>query len=820
MVSDDHQPVSAPVFNDPDRFVAVVDADGVVLSANDAAADAATTPAAALQGRRLWGLPWANPTATRHEVQRAVRAAANDEYASFDAAFETQHTPAASGRDAEPSVQWAFRVQPVPNDDRLVVQGDVRREREQLAEELRASEELHRVTLNNMTDTVLVTDDDGTFTYVCPNAHYIFGYTAEEIRAFGTIDELLGCDPVGGDSLSRNGVVTNVECTATDANGDQHTLLVNVREVSIQGGTRLYSCRDVTTRKQREDALAQLQETSRDLLYAGTATEAATRVVDDGTAALPAGGIAVYRFDRHENRLYPVAAADNLAAAVEDVGELRLDDRSPVGTAFVADRVVDSGAEGEWDAGVAAGLAEWTALPIGDHGVVLAGTDRGRSDDALGAVGIEIARLLAATLEAALDRLDREAELRERDQRLQAQNRRLSEINQVNEIIREVDGALVDADSRADIETAVCERLTAGDRFAFAWVGDATAHNDHVTPRAWAGDASSYLDEAALSPTASGVSEPAVRTAADRSVTLVPNVADRRRDADWPAAALAHGFNSVLSVPLVSDDVLFGTVTVYDTAPNAFSETVRAVFAELGQTVGAAISSAQRKAALDGDTTVVVTYAVRDQSWLLGRLAADFDCQLTVESEVAGSTGDTRVVVSVDGADPDAVVAGATALVDVISGDVVQATGDSGVVSLSLRTGLRSRALAAQGVTRRQLTATPESGTLVAAAPDAATARAADSLLADAFASVDVTARRRQQSSADDAQGPSLTERQVEVAQVAYHSGFFDPSHAVSGAVVAETLGISNTAFYDHVNRIESKVFDAVFDDPGCSWVE
>ncbi len=33
--------------------------------------------------------------------------------------------------------------------------------------ELRASEELHRVTLNNMTDTVLITDDEGKFTYVC-----------------------------------------------------------------------------------------------------------------------------------------------------------------------------------------------------------------------------------------------------------------------------------------------------------------------------------------------------------------------------------------------------------------------------------------------------------------------------------------------------------------------------------------------------------------------------------------------------------------------------------------------------------------------------
>jgi len=862
MVFDEGAAVSRAVFEDPDRFVAVLDADGAVRALNDAGADAlGVDDAAAVEGSRLWGLPWANPETTRREVQRAVRAAADGgEYASFEAAFR----PRGDAVDA-PSVQWAFRVQPAfggdgaadDDDDndhdsagRLVVQGDVRREREQLAEELRASEELHRVTLNNMTDTVLVTDEDGAFTYVCPNVHFIFGYTAEEIHGFGTIDELLGGDPADAESLAEDGVATNVEWTATDADGDEHALLVNVREVSIQGGTRLYSCRDVTKRKQREEALAQLQETSRELLYAGTATEAATRVVEDGTAALPAGGIAVYQFDRGENRLYPVAAADELDAAVSSVGDVRLDQQTPVSAAFVDDRAVDAG-DDDWEGGgggsedPVAGLADWTAIPTGDHGVLLAATADGGA--AAGGVGAGIARLLAATLEAALDRLDREAELRERDQRLQAQNRRLSEINRVNEIIREVDAALVDADSRADIETAVCERLTAEDRFAFAWVGDATAHGGRLDPREWAGGDSTYLDEVDLSTdepasssSSSSTPEPAVRTATSRSVTLVSNVADRLREADWPASALAREYDSVLSVPLVYDDVLFGTVTVYDTEPNAFSETVRAVFAELGETVGAAISSVQRKAALQGDSSVRLTYELRDRSWLLGRLAADLDCRLTAQSEVSGSDGGTRVVVAVSGADAADVVAAATGLVDVSDGEVVRATGggdgsdsnsssssssgggEDGLVSLALRDGLPTAALTEYGAVRRRLVAGPEAAELGVEAPDAATVRAVDRLLAEQFADVELTARRQQPRASErrDERSSPLTERQAEVAQVAYHSGYFDADRDVTGRDVAETLGISHTAFYDHVRRIEKQLFDAVFDDPGGRWIE
>jgi len=55
----------------------------------------------------------------------------------------------------------------------IVVEGVDITERVDLERDLRQSEKLHRVTLNNMTDTILITDETGEYTYVCPNVHFI-----------------------------------------------------------------------------------------------------------------------------------------------------------------------------------------------------------------------------------------------------------------------------------------------------------------------------------------------------------------------------------------------------------------------------------------------------------------------------------------------------------------------------------------------------------------------------------------------------------------------------------------------------------------------
>lgn len=798
-------------FDDPDRFAAVLAEDGTVLSLNDAGAEVLDAPADVFVGKRLWALPWRDGKTVRRDVQRAVSKAADGTYTEFEGVLTTRN----SGSETESEVKLEFRIQPTAGDSpsRLLVQGTVLTEREQLEAEFRASEELHRVTLNNMTDTVLVTNDEGEFTYVCPNVHFIFGYTAEEIHEFGTIDELLGDELLDRDRLSSKGVLTNIECTATDKRGDEHTLLVNVRNVSIQGGTRLYSCRDITKRKQREQALTQLQQTSRDLLYAETEAEVAKQIAADATTALTSGGVALYQFDGRENVLYPMATSGPLWETLGSLPDVSLDQQTCISRAFVAEEKTTRTdiLESEHPNLLFANLDDFAAIPLGEHGVLLTATVDGT---VVNGVNEEVAELLAATAEAAFDRLERESELRERDKTLQQQNSRLSELNQVNEMIREIDQGLVHAETREEIEEAVCERLSAADRFEFAWIGEVTAHNRRLQPREWAGTDEGYLDTVSFSTVdEQTIAEPAVRTVRDRSMTVVPNVADQLREAAWCTEAVSRNFNSVLSIPLVFEDVLFGTLTVYDDEPNSFSETVRAVFSELGDTIGAAINAVQRKEALRSDSVFRLAYQIQDSTSVLLRLAAAFDCSLEVKSEVTRTDDTTLVFVAVEDASAEAVVSKATTFVDVADGEVIQETDGDSLVSLAVRDPFVTSLLTNHGATRRTLAVTPSDIRLVVDVPDSSTIRAVDEMLSNRFSDVELRSQQKQTRPAETRNTePLLTDRQEEVGQVAYHSGFFDADRSVTGRDVAATLGVSHTTFYDHIRRIEQKLFAALFE--------
>lgn len=129
-----------------------------------------------------------------------------------------------------------------------------------LEAKLRESEKLHRIVLSNLSDTVLMTDEAGALTYICPNIECIFGYSSQEAQAFGNIADLLGNDFFEIEKFKNFREIYNLEWTIKDKAGKSHTILINVKRVEIQGGTRLYSCRDITERKIVQDALRQSHE--------------------------------------------------------------------------------------------------------------------------------------------------------------------------------------------------------------------------------------------------------------------------------------------------------------------------------------------------------------------------------------------------------------------------------------------------------------------------------------------------------------------------------------------------------------------------------
>lgn len=802
------------LFEDPQTFMWVLDSDGSIRRANEPVCKQLDANQPDEIGEEpFWERSWWEHSAeTQQQIHDSVLAARNGEVVQFE-------TDIADSNGDTFDVEVSFRPVFDSSDSitTIIVEGVDRSERADLKQELQASEELHRVTLNNMTDTVLITNDVGEFTYICPNVHFIFGYTVEEIRELGTIDALLGDNLFDPEELEAEGVLSNIETVATDKAGREHTLLVNVREVSIQGGTTLYSCRDITKRKERERALTALHQTSRELLYAETEQEIAQQIIEDSIELLELPGSAVFLFDSDQNVLRSVAHTDSLEALHGPVSTLNPQETSLVGRSFIEQTTVtyDDVHNSEYLHNPATDLRSTIVIPLGDHGVFLAASDEIAVFDE---VTEEIANLLAATAEAALDRVEREVKLRKRDRELQQQNRQLTRLNRTNTVIREIDQSLVQADSHEEIEHAVCERLTEGDRFTFAWVG-AIDDNEAVNPRAWAGADQGYLDMIDLE--AGGQSsEPAIRTVDSRDPTVVVNVGKDLQAGTWRKAALSRGYQSVASVPLEYEGFTYGVLTVYANQPNAFDEMTRTVLYEMGETVASAIRSAERKAALLSDTVTQLEYRITDSKSALYTLAHRMGGSLELKGGIRSTAEGIRMLIQVDDCPLDRFVRESAEMVAVEAVRPVVTTDDGGLAKVTVATPFLGAELADFGAVLQSLRATPSEVRMTIDIPQPVDVHEIDKFITTKYNESELVAQRerdRQIMTERQFQAEVLdavTDRQLEVIQTAYYGGYFDTPRQNSGKDVAKTLDISASAFYNHIRKVQQKLFMTLFEHP------
>jgi PAS domain S-box-containing protein len=141
--------------------------------------------------------------------------------------------------------------------------------RREAEDALRESEELHRAMLESISDAIFLTRDDGSFTFICPNTNLTFGYSRSELAAIGNIRNLLGESVVNWAKLSVAGETANHACSVLHKDGAPRTVWVNARRVDIQGGTILFTCRDVTelhnVRLEHERLIARLESQNAEL---------------------------------------------------------------------------------------------------------------------------------------------------------------------------------------------------------------------------------------------------------------------------------------------------------------------------------------------------------------------------------------------------------------------------------------------------------------------------------------------------------------------------------------------------------------------------
>lgn len=543
----------------------------------------------------------------------------------------------------------------------------------------------------------------------------------------------------------------------------------------------VFAVEDITERKRREEVLSALHETSRRMMRADSRTAVYEVTVAAASDLLSFSRVACYRLETDGYALEPAAHSDDAAGFVGEHG--RIEDGGPVWEAFVGGAVEHEG--------------EVTAIPLGSHGVlVLLG---GVSEEAL-----SLARVLCDNAEAALDRTDREGVVEAQSEALRRTNDELQRATHVSDLVRDVTAALVRASSREEINAAVCERLAAADRYRFAWIGD-----DRGEPTAWAGITESALS--GIEREGAGYEPPAERALRADEPAIDRGLLDSAPP-DQRADALSKDYRSVAAVPLVHRDRTYGVLSVYADREGAFGGDEREVLSELGRTVGYAIDAVETRNTLASDGATELRFSIGDSGTLPARLAAG--SHLEHRGIVPRTDGSIRWFVTVD-APPDRVRSTAA---DIGSIERIQPIVTEGTTLFEcvVRPPCLLSAFVEHGVTITELAASGAETTVTVEAVDA-DVRSLYETLESRYDAELIGKRRLERPPRTPEERYSgvatdLTDRQHEILEIAHLSGYFETPRRITGAELAERLGINRSTFHRTLRAAEQAAFDALLE--------
>jgi PAS domain S-box-containing protein len=704
----------------------------------------------------------------------------------------------------------------------------------------RQYESLTEDVLDSAKEATVVVDADGSVVWANRATETLLGFDREDLRgreyASAAADHLQDVD-AGAESLAslvQTGLAGHgAELDATvHVPGDETAAERWLEywsgpiETGLYAGGRVEHYRDVTKRYRREQYLRILNRATRELMGAETDDEVTTRAVTTATADLEFPYAAVFTRDRGTGDLVPVAHETTDPEGGPTLPTLSGGD-DPVWTVFT-DRAERLAAETYREGGGAGGwldeaFDDWLLCSLGRRGVFLVAATDGQS---LSETKRNLAETWAANARQALEQIDRTRNLRERDRELERQNERLSRLNRINRLIRSIGPAVASADTRAEIETAVCRRLRRMEPVTGAWVADVDLPTGGTVVRASAGDLDGYLSDVPQAGSETGGARPAEATPAvparqayeTRSSVSVTDLVTVDPEVWWRDRGLNGGTNTIVAIPIVHESTRYGAIEVHIDRPGGMSEGELEALAELGVTIGHAISSIRQRDALLSGGSTTLTFRVRSDS-TLSRLVTAVDAPLAVTDVSRQDDGRCAVFIGVEASDDDDRDRLEAQLRDRTDVSVLRA--DATGITCVLRLGRDSpvQQMVTQGAALQQVAVRPDSGHLAVTIqlPYETDVREYVDAVTDALDDVELVAKRHQpvdwQSDSAVAAGADgrLTDRQREVLRMAFHAGYFDWPRSADADTVADEIGIAQSTLSQHLRTAEYKLLDELF---------
>jgi PAS domain S-box-containing protein len=708
------------------------------------------------------------------------------------------------------------------------------------AERLAESRDRHRSLVDDVLDNavagVAIYDAEGTLVWANTEVEGIFGVAVDEFLGRRledvqeAVDDIFERPDQFVDAYERavdGETEIDHECHVLPGAGrDERWLVHRTRPITdgLYDGGWVSTFVDVTDRKRREQMLTALHRSTRDLMRGTSRSAVTTEVLRVADEVLGLSSVVVYRWDGEENTLCPVEWTDDFGATTGVDRPPELDGPDWVGwRAFVAgeSRCIDDLHETDTPFEGASPLRSGLLVPLGEFGLLASGAERpGAYTD----VDVEFAETLGANATVALERAAREQRLERQAERLDDKSTELQRATRRTQVLQAMTRTVVEASTRSDLEELACDVLADVDGLDFVWIGDCGATDDPLDPRAWAGTAGArLLDD--ISGCIDGCDDsPAARAAETGETQVVSNLLADDREHAWRRGMLAHGFSSTATVPLTYDDVVYGVVELASVQDAAFNDQLVAVLEDVADLLANAKLAVTRRNTLLGDerrTELEFELADTDGCGLLFRLADQLDAAVTLRDLVTDDEA-FLTYVSVDGADPEAVLEYLDRTVTATDARIVESSADSCLLEVRLSDLGLMETVTAHGGTIRGVDATGATGHLLVGVPTSTEVRAFVDTIRDQYPVATLVAQR--ETAASDREGTlqpaglddQLTDRQREVLRVAYYGGYFEWPREQTGEELADRLDIASPTFQQHLREATRKVLHSMYEPHGA----
>jgi predicted DNA binding protein/ActR/RegA family two-component response regulator len=371
--------------------------------------------------------------------------------------------------------------------------------------------------------------------------------------------------------------------------------------------------------------------------------------------------------------------------------------------------------------------------------------------------------------------------------------------------------------AQTDLSHEFCARLVDERGYACAWIARETSTGPPV-PQAVTGR-ESYFDAIHTPGESLPEGEPA-RLALDRDAAVLTRFggseAVPKMETEWESLADEYGFGGAVAVPIRYDGVRFGVLAAYADDATVLDDAERVAIEEYAETVGYALTNAERKRSLVSSRPVSVQVELDTAAVPLGALTGVLPTDTTVDvlSTVSRDDGTTLYVTTIDG-EPGQDCADDVASAAGVRSVTVDESASSTRCEIVVTAPTPEDCLAAHGVVIEDTTLSGETMTLSLTLPDNEMVSTVQEVLESEFddASVSTIWTRSEEttSSTDRDFLAAMTDRQREVLRHALDVGYFERPRGTSATELADHFGLTRATVSQHLRAAQRKIFTGLF---------